>query len=159
MMQNLVPLHEPIKLTFSWLILIDEIWDSKYSEAIEHVCWGDSLCPDQQRTGGHKRWGEHTTLHWALTAIWTFTLPPLQGFMQVSGKMALEQIMCNSVKKKMLLFALESRSSPKCPAKILLAFSKTRPSSSLTSWYRQATGMQGRLNASIARVPSALRVH
>lgn len=109
MIQNLVPLHEPIKLTFSWLILIDEIWDSKYSEAIEHVCWGDSFCPDQQRTGGHNRWGEHTTLHWALIATRTFTLPPLQGFMQVSGKKISTRTdhVYNSMKKKMSLFALE----------------------------------------------------
>lgn len=66
----------------------------------------------------------------------------------------------NSVKKKKSLFALESVSSPKCLAKSLLAFSKASLSSSLTTWYRQATGMQEeRLNASIARVPSALRVH
>lgn len=49
----------------------------------------------------------------------------------------------NSLKKKKLLFALELVSSPKCLAQILLAFSKASLSSSLTTWYRQATGIEG----------------
>ena len=78
MMQNLVPLHGPPKLTFRWLILIDEIWDSKYTEAMERVCRGDSLCPDQQRTEGHSSWVDHTTLH--QTLILTFIPWPLAEF-------------------------------------------------------------------------------
>lgn len=136
MMQNVVPLHEPIKLTFSWLILIDEIWDSKYSEAIEHVCWGDSLCAPISRELEGTIDGENTPLCTEPSPLSEHLLShlcrALCKSLEKNGPRT--DHVCNSVKKKMSLFALESGSSPKCLAEILLAFSKASPSSSLTSW-------------------------